>query len=81
MSAETLNEMMTQANRLTPDEQLHLVAYLVKRVRNRGVSRRQWREIRGLARPSLLGEDAQTWVSRGRREADEARGRPWSNQS
>ncbi|MEW5961822.1 MAG: hypothetical protein AB1801_29225 [Chloroflexota bacterium] len=79
MSAETLNELMVQANRLTPDEQLHLAAYLVERVRSGRVPRRQWREIRGMARPSLLGEDAQTWVSRGRREADEPRERQWSN--
>jgi hypothetical protein len=81
MSSRTLNELMVQANELTLDEQLRLAAYLVERVRTGRPPRRKWREIRGLARPSLLGEDAQTWVSRTRGEADEHRERQWSRQS
>jgi hypothetical protein len=81
MSARTLKELMAQADSLTLDEQLRLAAYLVERVRSGRPPRRKWREIRGLARPSLLGEDAQAWVSRTRREADEHRERQWSSQS
>ena len=36
---------------------------------------RQWREIRGALSCPVCGEDAQQWVSRSRREADEKRGR------
>lgn len=81
MSSITLNELMAQANSLTLDEQLRLAAYLVERARVGQVARRKWREIRGLAHPSLLGEDAQTWVSRSRLDADEQRQRQWSGQS
>ena len=35
--------------------------------------RRSWSEIRGIAPNLLGGEDAQEWVSRTRREADEHR--------
>ena len=35
--------------------------------------RRSWREIRGRSGAPLCGEDAQAWVSRGRRESDESR--------
>jgi hypothetical protein len=81
MSSLTLNELMAQADRLTLDEQLRLAAYLVERARTGRTQRRKWREIRGLAHPSLLGEDAQTWVSRSRLDADEQRQRQWCGQS
>jgi hypothetical protein len=39
--------------------------------------RRHWREICGAAPYPLVGEDAQAWVSRTRREADEHREKQW----
>lgn len=60
MPTEVLNNLLKQAETLTPDEQLHLAAHLVERARQSySTPRRKWREIRGLARPSLFGEDAQ----------------------
>ncbi len=79
MLSKTLNELIKEANSLTLDEQLRLAAYLLERARESYPApspRRKWQEIRGLARPTLLGEDAQTFVSRTRREADEHRDRP-----
>ena len=76
MSADLLSDMIKQADKLTPDEQLHLATYLVEKARAAYPSskpRRKWAEIRGMARPSLFGEDAQAWVSRTRREGDERR--------
>ena len=78
MSAETLGSLIEQVDALTVDEQLRLAAYLVERARGAYRStapRRKWRDIRGLVRPPMLGEDAQKWVSRTRREADERRER------
>ena len=40
-----------------------------------GTKPRQWRELRGALPCPACGEDAQQWVSRSRREADENRGR------
>ena len=74
MSTEVLDSLLQQAEALTPDEQLRLAAQLVERARQSyPASRQRWREIRGLARPSLFGEDAQAYISRTRREADEQR--------
>jgi hypothetical protein len=74
MSTEVLDKLIKQAERLSPDEQLRLAAYLVERARQSSSSpRRKWRETRGLARPSLFDEDAQTHITRTRREADEHR--------
>jgi hypothetical protein len=74
MSTEVLDNLIKQAEMLSPDEQLRLAAYLVERARQASSSpRRKWREMRGLARPSLFDEEAQTYITRTRREADEHR--------
>jgi hypothetical protein len=73
MATNTLDELIKQADSLTPDEQLRLIAHLAERAREAYTSsrpRRQWREICGAARHPLVGEDAQDWVSRTRRESD-----------
>lgn len=84
MTTDTLTDLMLRADKLTLDEQLRLIAYLVERartVRQASIVRRRWRELRGLARYPLTGEDAQAWVSRERREADEIRGQHRVSQS
>jgi len=84
MSADLLNDMIKQVDKLTPDEQLRLATYLVDKARTAypvAEPRRKWAEIRGIARPSLFGEDAQAWVSRTRREGDERREQQWRRQS
>jgi hypothetical protein len=43
-------------------------------------TRRHWKEIRGMVAYPMCGEDAQEWVSRGRREADEQREKQWEQQ-
>ena len=76
-----LEEVMRQAEALPPDEQLRLIARLAEKAREAyGViavapARRRWSEVRGAARYPMVGEDAQDWVSRTRRESDE--GRTW----
>ena len=85
MSSKTLDDLIEQARSLTIEEQLRLAASLVQRaietypphIPQMTQRRRKWREIRGLAHPSLLGEDAQAWISRMRREADEQREGQW----
>jgi hypothetical protein len=80
MSAEMLETLQKQAELLTVDEQLRLVAYLAEKARAAyppTKPRRKWAEIRGAAPYPLLGEDAQAWVSRTRQEGDEHRERQW----
>lgn len=83
MSSETLDLVMKQVDKLTVDEQLRLVSYTVERARKAYVRRprRKWSEICGIAPYPLVGEDAQAWVSRTRREADEERERQWRRTS
>ena len=76
MAIGTLEVLMKQAVTLTADERRRLAAYLVERARTHHSGSSQplrWRDIRGMAKPPLLGEDAQAWVTRTRREGDEER--------
>ena len=77
MSLQSLNQVIAQTNTLTVDEQLQLMSYLLVRVRKSYMPHRKWREIRGLASPPILGQDAQTEISRARHEADETRAQQW----
>jgi len=73
-------EIVKQAETLAPEEQLYLIALLASQVQQAyrpAMPRRQWREICGAAPYPLVGEDAQTWVSRSRHEDDQARERRW----
>lgn len=79
MASQTLVEIMQKAEELTPDEHLQLIAYLAERARQvaqMGKARRSLRELEGTAPYPALGEDAQQWVSRTRRESDEHRKLP-----
>ncbi len=78
MSAQLLDTLIREADALSAQEQLRLAARLLERASHNlpaPAPRRKWREIRGMARPSLFGEDAQTYISRTRREANEHRER------
>ncbi len=74
--SQELSNILKQAEALSPDEQMLLIAHLAKH--NRQALRgervcRSWRDARGLAQHFLQGEDAQAWVSRTRAEADKVR--------
>lgn len=76
MTTNNLKEVMKQIDTMTLDEQLELIAYLADKARQTQLTpkhRQKWREIRGLVQQPALGEDAQTWISRSRREDDEHR--------
>lgn len=80
MSTVTLASILVQAEQLSQDDQLLLIAHLATSVRRGPPSTspsRQWRDLRGLLPPMSNGEDAQDWVSRTRRESDEQREQQW----
>lgn len=71
-SEQTLARIKQQADVLSADEQLRLAAYLVERARSSipAAVERKWSDLRGLYSHPMLGEDAQSWVTRTREEAD-----------
>ncbi|MGA7733502.1 MAG: hypothetical protein WCD37_19740 [Chloroflexia bacterium] len=76
MASARLIDLMKQVDELTLDEKLALAAHLIQQARyanGEGQPRPKWSDIHGAAPNLLNGEDAQEWVTRGRREADENR--------
>ncbi len=70
MSQDLLFQLMKQADALTPEEQLRLIAHLADRVRHCEITpkpRRNWTELCGIAPHHIGGMDAQEYVSRMRR--------------
>jgi hypothetical protein len=75
-----LQQVLSEIDQLAPMEQMRVMEYLVGRMKQHVVSeevpkkqKRKLSEFRGIAKYPLLGEDAQAWVSRTRREGDEHR--------
>ena len=73
------DDILNQARRLTPDEQLRLIAYLSEQARlaktQKSTKPKRWRELRGIVAYPLIAEDAQKWVSTSRQEDEKHRSR------
>ncbi|MBD2358741.1 hypothetical protein H6G41_29800 [Tolypothrix sp. FACHB-123] len=72
----SLEKILSEIEQLTPEEQLTVMGHLVERVKKhitQAQPKRKWSDLKGMAPYPLLGEDAQEWVSRTRREGDEYR--------
>lgn len=68
------DDILKQTRRLTPEEQLRLIAYLSKQARlartQESTELKRWEDMRGAAAYPLVAEDAQEWVSASRRVAN-----------
>lgn len=74
MNQNILKELKHQADTLTIEEQLELIAYLVEKARQaqfQTQNRQQWSDLSGLVTAPVFGEDAQSFISRTRQNADE----------
>ncbi len=77
MSAQ-LDSLLKQIDLLTADDQLRLVSYVAEKARRKmppAKTRRKWKDVCGMLPYPALGEDAQAYISRTRREGDEQRER------
>lgn len=67
-----LQQILSQIDQLTPQEQLQIVGHLMNQLQNRAEitekSRRSWQGLEGAVPTLLGGEDAQEWVDRLRDE-------------
>ena len=78
MAAQDYDRVLREVEALNPDDQRRLIQDISDRLRTRrepGKKRPRLEDLAGTAPYPLCGEDAQTWVSRTRDEADERRGR------
>jgi hypothetical protein len=76
----TFDQVMALASRLPPAERKRLAAQLLNEKEesletHQQPRRRLWRDLRGIVAYPMCGEDAQAWVTRTRRDADEHRER------
>ena len=76
MTTTALNDLIEKADALSPEDQLRLADHLVQRALQNlptAKPRRKWEDLIGLLPYPALGEDAQAYISRTRREGDEHR--------
>ncbi len=77
MASAKLIEIIKQVESLTIEDQMALITHLQEQVQRtqQDRPRKSWHDIQGTAPYPMVGEDAQEWVTRTRREGDEARAR------
>ena len=78
------NDLIRQTEKLTPEEQLRLIAYLAEQARKSTRQQpppKRWQDIKGAAPYPLVDEDAQNWVSRTRQASDTQREQQWRSES
>lgn len=71
-----LQQLLQQVEQLNPEERLELIRQIAQGLKKSEVAVRpkpRWSDLKGMAPYPMMGEDAQEWVSRTRREADEHR--------
>jgi hypothetical protein len=78
MVSSTYDLVAREADALSSDEQLRLIARLAERLATvragqAAEERLRWEDFAGSVPPPLCGEDAQQWVTRTRLESDERR--------
>ena len=79
MAAQSVENVLKQAARLTPAERLTLASRLIDGVRQeipaKNVKPLKWRHLRGMLPNPAYGEDAQAYITRTRREDSAQRDR------
>ncbi|TVR04081.1 MAG: hypothetical protein EA395_16665 [Phormidium sp. GEM2.Bin31] len=71
-----LEQLLQQVEQLTPEERLELIRQIAQGLKMSDIAvkaKPRWSELKGMAPYPMMGEDAQEWVSRTRREGDEHR--------
>jgi hypothetical protein len=71
-----LDNVLKQIEQLTTEERLELIQKVAEGLKSKpkSTSRKpKWADLRGMAPYPLMGEDAQQWVSKTRRESDDHR--------
>ncbi|MDT9221923.1 MAG: hypothetical protein P5678_26055, partial [Limnospira sp. PMC 1240.20] len=71
-----LQQLLQQVDQLSPEERLELIRQIaqgLKKSEEVVTAKPRWADLKGMAPYPMMGEDAQDWVSRTRREADEHR--------
>ncbi|MCT7970205.1 hypothetical protein NG799_28215 [Laspinema sp. D1] len=71
-----LEHLLQQVEQLTPEDRLELIRQIAQGLKQSEVvvrAKPRWSDLKGMAPYPMMGEDAQEWVSRTRRDGDEHR--------
>ncbi|GAB4292732.1 MAG: hypothetical protein Fur0025_28580 [Oscillatoriaceae cyanobacterium] len=71
-----LKDLLQQAEQLSYEERLELIRGVAQGLKKSEAGVRakpRWSDLKGMAPYPMMGEDAQEWVTRTRREGDEHR--------
>jgi hypothetical protein len=73
-----LQEVLSAIDRLSPIDRIQVMTHVIDSIKEYVPTepvklQSKWSDLRGMATAPLMGEDAQEWVSRTRREGDEHR--------
>ena len=73
-----LEQVLSDIDRLSPPELIQVMTHVIESIKEHVPtapvkSTRKWIDLKGMATTPLMGEDAQEWVNRTRREGDEHR--------
>ena len=72
MASRSIDNVLKQASRLSPEERLLVATRLIEGVRQeiptKTGKKMKWRDLRGMLPYPAFGEDAQTCITRMRRE-------------
>ena len=77
MSANVFDEVVEKINLLEPEEQQHVMSVLSEKaslqIPQKERPKKKWADVMGMLPYPAFGEDAQEYISRSRREAEEQR--------
>jgi hypothetical protein len=73
-----LQQVLSDIDRLSPTDRIQVMNHVIESIKEYVPtepvkSQRKWSDLKGMATSPLMGEDAQEWMSRTRREGDEHR--------
>jgi hypothetical protein len=73
-----LQQVLSDIDRLSPTDRIQVMTHVIESIKEYVPtepvkSQRKWSDLKGMATSPLMGEDAQEWISRARREGDEHR--------
>ncbi len=73
-----LQQVLSDIDRLSPTDRIQVMTHVIESIKEYVPiepvrPQRKWSDLRGMVMAPLMGEDAQDWVSRTRREGDEHR--------
>ena len=72
-----LQQVLSDIDRLSPADRIQVMTHVIESIKEYVPaavrSQRKWIDLRGMEIAPLMGEDAQDWVDRTRREGDEHR--------